>query len=519
MSSTESLSTEDRLRKERDFYRRLLELGEANEIRPLLRRALRLVVSITGAQNGYIELRDDPPEPGRRSRRWSRASGFSEAAIPEVRTKTSGGVIAEALATGESVRSNSATDDSRFSEMTSVMEFSIQAVLCVPVGKAPPVGVVYLEGREDGLVFTREDQRLAEEFARHLAPYAHRLIVRERQDSATDATRPARDKLEHDDGIVGCSKALASVLERVALVAPLPIDVLLTGPTGSGKTAVARVIAQNSAWAAGAFVELNCSAIPEGLAESELFGAEKGAHSTATHRIEGKISAAEGGTLFLDEVGDLPLAVQAKLLQFLQEKTYRPLGSNDLRHANLRIIAATNRDLKEMIEEGTFRADLYYRLHTLPIRVPPLAERKEDVRLLMRHFVEVFSGDPPEGLGLGLFNLAPSAVFAGEAAEWPGNVRELGHRMKTAVLLCHGDGDTIIRHRHLFPDRDIEAEEEQGPLSFQDATRQFQRQLLTDTLRETDWNKTETARLLDIARSSVHNLINAHGISRETDGD
>jgi len=515
MTSDNPSNTEARLRRERDLYRQLLELGTEGELRPLLKRALKLVVAVTGAQNGYLEVRDESPNApldiGGAQLRWSMATGFKRDDIHEVRQAISRGVIAESIATGKSVRAASAMDDTRFHDLASVQEHEIEAVLCAPIGTDPSLGVVYLQGRKGGAEFGDEDLWHAEVFARYLVPYADRLITQERQRIEVDATRKYRGKFDLR-GIIGSSPALGDALARLVMVAPLPVDVVITGDTGTGKTLFARAIHRNSHVAAGPFIELNCGTIPEGLAESELFGAVKGAHSTADREVPGKISASEGGTLFLDEVGELPLAVQVKLLQFLHAKTYRPLGSNDLIHANCRIIAATNRDLQSMIKEGTFREDLYYRLHTLPIHIPSLAERREDVRDILLHFVERFGSAPPVGLGLGRFDVSPAAVHAATAAEWPGNVRELAHRIKAAIMLANADGGRVIRRKHLFPQSREAHPEGEERLSFQEATRRFQRGYLLETLDEVNWSKTEAARVLDLSRSSIHNHIRAHDL-------
>ena len=517
MTTDSPQNTETRLRHQRDFYRQLLELGEEGELRPLLKRALKLVVTLTGARNGYIEVRDENRDlngSDALDARWSMATGFDKSEIPEVRAAISDGVIAESVATGRSIRVASALDDTRFGDLTSVQEHGIKAVLCAPIGKDPSLGVVYLQGRRDSQAFTAEDLWHAEVFARHLVPFADRLIAQERHKVVDDPTRKARERGDLS-GIIGSSKALADALNRVVMVAGLPVDVILTGDTGTGKTLFARAIHRNSHVADGPFVELNCGTIPEGLAESELFGARKGAHSQADREVPGKISAAEGGTLFLDEVGELPLAVQVKLLQFLQAKTYRPLGGNDMIHSHVRLIAATNRDLKAMIKAGTFREDLYYRLHTLPIQVPCLAERPGDIPELVRFYVERYSGTPPVGLGIGRFDVSPSALHATAAAEWPGNVRELANRVKTSLLLCHEDGGRTIRRHHLFPESQKEQPDDGKRLSFQEATRRFQRQYLLETLEEVSWSKTDAARVLDLSRSSIHNHIRAHKLDED----
>ena len=287
----------DRVRRERDLYLRLLELGARTELEPFLQDALSLIVDISGAQRGYIELRDDVhggDEPG-----WSMGHGLSETELGEVRQQISRGIIAEALSTGQIIDTPSALLDPRFADRGSVRMKKIEAVLCVPIGDDPPRGVFYLQGRGEPGPFDAEDRALSVLFARHLAQLADNLLLRRRSDDAADLTRPYRETLNLD-GIIGHSPALAAVLRELALVAPLDINVLLLGESGTGKSQIARAIHNNGPRARGPLIELNCAAIPETLVESELFGALPGSHATATREIPGKVSAAEGGTLLLD---------------------------------------------------------------------------------------------------------------------------------------------------------------------------------------------------------------------------
>jgi Nif-specific regulatory protein len=297
-------------------------------------------------------------------------------------------------------------------------------------------------------------------------------------------------------------------------VAPLNVSVLLTGETGTGKSQLARVVHDNSPRASGPFVELNCAALPEQLLESELFGALPGAHSTATKRVEGKVAAAQRGTLFLDEVGDLPLAAQAKLLQLLQSKQYYPLGSARPLVADVRLIAATNADLPTLVAERRFREDLFYRLQVLPLRVPSLAERREDVVELAEFFCE----SACKGHGLPRVTLSPAALRAVETAAWPGNVRQLCNAVEAAAIRAAGEGAQEIEPRHLFPERVGEPSSGQvePAISFQEHTRRFQAALLRETLDATDWSIVDTARKLDLARSYVYKLIHAFGLERSS---
>jgi Nif-specific regulatory protein len=495
----------DQIRRERDLYRRLLGLGAQTELRPLLAEALGLMVEVLGARLGYLELLDDTA-PDKASR-WSMAHGLTAAEIENVRAAVSQGIVAEALATGQTIATPSAFLDSRFQARESVRIGKIEAVLCTPIGQDPPVGVLYLQGRQGARPFTDEDRDIAEVFARQLAPLAHRLLVREQ--AGADSTQPLRTALRLDN-VIGRSEALAVLLRQVALIAPLDVSVMLTGESGTGKTQIARVIHDNSPRAGRPFVELNCAALPEALFESELFGAFPGAHSTATKRIPGKVAAAEHGTLLLDEVGDLSLPVQAKLLHLLQSKQYYPLGATTPVPADVRVIAATNVDLEAAVAERRFREDLFYRLQVLPLRVPSLAERRSDIVELAPYFCAQACDDH----ALPRVTLSREALRAAEAAEWPGNVRQLAHAVEAAAIRAAGEGLARIERSHLFPSAGKESDEATESLTFQEATRRFHARLLGNALEESGWNVMEVARRLDLARSHVYTLIRAVGLTR-----
>ena len=494
----------ERTRRERDLYRRLLELGGENELGPFLRDALALVVEATGAQQGYLELHDD--QAAGNGARWSMAHGFTDEEVESVRSSISRGIIAEALATGRTIETPSALLDPRFRDRGSVQIRKIQAVLCAPIGSDPPVGVLYLHGLAPG-PFHPDDRAKAEIFARHLAPFADRLLVRFGRD--TDPTAPFREKLRLAP-VVGRSHVLATLLRQVELVAPLDVNVLLTGESGTGKSQIARVIHDNGPRAGHPFVELNCGALPETLLESELFGALPGAHSTAARRLEGKVAAAEHGTLFLDEIGDLSQPSQGKLLHLLQSKQYYPLGSARPVAADVRVIAASNIDLQAAVAERRFREDLFYRLQVVPVRVPSLAERREDIRELAEHFC----AEACARHGRPRVVLSRGALRAAESAEWPGNVRQLAHAVEAATIRAAGEGARQVEQSHLFPDSsrsDIGA----PSITFQEATRRFQARLLGEALEDAGWNVMEVARRLDLARSHVYNLIRAFGLTRD----
>ncbi len=318
-----------------------------------------------------------------------------------------------------------------------------------------------------------------------------------------------RESFEARAEIIGASEPVRRLREHIATTAPTNGRVLIHGENGSGKELVARAIHAQSARRERPFVEVNCAAIPEELIESELFGHEKGAFTGALARRRGKFELANGGTLFLDEIGDMSLKTQAKVLRALEEQAFERVGGKDTIQVDVRVIAASNRDLEALIRAGRFREDLYYRLNVIPIEVPALRTRKDDITKLVDHFVAVFcaeNGKRPKtvsGEALGYFL----------AYDWPGNVRELRNMVERLVIMAPGD---VIGADDLpapLRPKDAAATPEGHERSLRDARDHFERAFIIAELRANDWNMTRTAERLGIERSHLYRKIKAYGIT------
>jgi len=305
--------------------------------------------------------------------------------------------------------------------------------------------------------------------------------------------------------ILGNGPSMQSLMEMIALVAPTEATVLITGDSGTGKGLVARALHANSARRDKPLVEVNCAAIPENLMESELFGHEKGAFTGADRRRSGRFAQADDSSIFLDEVGDLPLLMQVKLLRVLQEGDIQRVGSDAVIPVNVRVVAATNRDLEQMVQDGSFREDLYYRLNVVRINVPPLRERIEDIPLLAEHFWKKYADKNQKTVR----GITPRAMDLLVKYEWPGNVRELENAMERAIILVQGD---YISERELpAPIRELASESiieepvEEEAISLKDdwTLADMEKQMITKMLEETDGNKSEAARRLGITRRTL----------------
>ncbi len=310
--------------------------------------------------------------------------------------------------------------------------------------------------------------------------------------------------------IVARSAKMQEVLATVERVGPTNSTVLLAGESGVGKDLIAHALHHRSRRASGPFVKINCTAIPENLLESELFGYEKGAFTGAVASKPGKFELADKGTIFLDEIGDVPGAIQAKLLRVLQEREFERLGGTKTIKVDVRLVAATNRDLRAALEQGTFREDLYYRLNVVPISIPPLREHPEDIPYLVDHFVARFA---PES-GKTITGLTPAAMKVLQEFHWPGNIRELENIIERALALSNGPVlDVADIHLDVSPARAASTAAAFPPEGM--TLEQFEDEIIREALRRANGNKSQAARLLGLSRNALRYRLSKIGVPDE----
>jgi two-component system NtrC family response regulator len=308
-------------------------------------------------------------------------------------------------------------------------------------------------------------------------------------------------------GVISRDPGMLKLCRSIEKVAPTSASVMLLGESGTGKEVLARAVHAISPRAKERFVAINCAAIPENLLESELFGYEKGAFTGAAKQTKGKVELAHGGTFFLDEVGDLPMALQAKLLRFLQERVIERIGGHEEIAVDVRIVCATHQKLKELCTTGRFREDLYYRLSEIVVTIPPLRNRQGDAALLAHHFKNKFSAQESRPS----LHFSPDAIAAIEGYSWPGNVREMENCVKRAVIMA--DGPTIVAEDLGLPEGDTPVEE---PLNLRQVRDEAEQGAIVKALARADGNIVKASEMLGISRPTMYDLMNRHGIKSGT---
>ena len=534
---------------------RILELNKemARAVRPetLPDRILDAATELAGAERGFLIQRSGPGT-------WTAEDGASDtperASAPEgagpwevvaarnidrenVRKalrKVSHSITSGVLDSGEPFRSDDAFNDDTIEPRASITELKLRSVLCVPMRVGGEVkGCLYVDNRFAHGQFDDASQELLEAFADQAAlalDRVHLMQENERQrrslelanadlkhalneqskalDSLSESFTPESVDLRYEyETIIGRGRAVTAMLSVVDRITEGNFPVLLLGESGTGKELVARVLHSNGARSAGPFVGLNCGAIAEGLLESELFGAVKGAFTGAVKDRDGLVQAAEGGVLFLDEIGEMSLALQSKLLRVLQEKTVRPVGGNVERPVDVRVISATNRDLASEVEAGRFREDLFYRLKVVQVEVPPLRERREDIPVLIEFFLDGLMQE--NGTERERPEITRPCLERLISHDWPGNVRELQNEITRMFALGDGDlGPELVAHLSNAPRTGTEGVRGLIGRRMVDV----EAELIRATLEATGGKRGDAARMLGIPRRTFYNRLKALGI-------
>ena len=470
-----------------DFSARLLQ---SSDVPALLDALLDEAIALTGGDRGFLVL----VEGGERQVRVARNAAAENLTLDADRLSDT--VVDRVLRSGEPLLVSDATADPEFSASASVVNLKLSSVLCVPLmHRGTPFGLVYVGSDRVGRHFDRRGLSLLVIFAAQASLLVQNALL---LDELRADNRGLRAQLEQQrfGELLGSCPGMQDVYRQIEKVAPTDLSVLVTGETGTGKELVARELHRRSPRAGGPFVAINCGALPENLLESELFGHVKGAFTGAVASRPGRFQQASGGTLFLDEVGDMPAVLQVKLLRAVQERAVERVGDHRAEPVDIRVIAATHRTLEEEVKRGTFREDLYYRLATLTLRVPPLRERGDDVLVLARGFLQAFAENyrtPARGF-------TPGAQAALRRHGWPGNVRELENRVKKAVVLADRP---LVRAEDL----DLAAEPGRPLQPLQDAKADFERRYVLEALERHGGNRARTARALGVDPRTIFRLL------------
>ena len=480
------------------------ELTTEHNVKVLLDRTLGNLLAVYSAERVLVAIKNETPQD------------FVVDAVRHHNVEAddvealSRGIIRRVIETNEPVLSMDAQTDDRLNRYQSVTDYNIRSVLCVPLFhvKEDVIGALYVDHRGMDNAFSQEDQTFLQVFANLVGVALVNARMYEQLEEKAQYLQQEVERRYQLDGLFGQSDAMQAIYRLIERAAKSDIPVLVQGKTGTGKELAARAIHYNSTRKNQRFLSQNCAALSPQLLQSELFGHKKGAFTGANENHIGVFETANGGTVFLDEIGDAPPQLQRSLLRVLQEGVIRRVGETEDRPVDVRIIAATNRDLKKEVEKGSFREDLYYRLHVIQIDMPPLRERMEDVPLLAEHLLIRAKEEANKSVG----GLTVGAIRALTNYNWPGNVRELENEVRRAVALAEEDGA-------ITPDLFSEAVghavsgvsvEYQGRL--QDRMQEYEKRLIRDALEKCEGNITHTAEELGVARISLYRKINRLGL-------
>ncbi|MDZ7292949.1 MAG: sigma 54-interacting transcriptional regulator [candidate division KSB1 bacterium] len=459
-------------------------INTLQEFDVLLEKIMDIAVETVGAERGFIILSS---ESGTLSVKTAR--NISDQNIQNL-ANYSNSVVRMVLQTGETLLSYDAQGDERFRDMHSIVMKQIQAIACVPLKiKERPIGAIYLDSISRRSGFTETSLPFLKTFANQAAIAIENAQLYQQLREENRQLRKEAQRVSGFADIIGQSARMRQVFDVINSVLDSDATVLIQGESGTGKELVARAIHHHGLRKEKPFIALFCGSLPESLLESELFGHKKGAFTGAVSDKRGLFEAADTGTFFLDEIGDISPKLQTQLLRVLQEGEIKRVGENHVRHVDVRIIAATNKNLQEKIKEGTFREDLYYRLDVINIYLPALRERAEDIPLLAQHFLKKFASRYKKNI----LGFSSEATYLMSRYHWPGNVRELENTIERAVVLAKGA---------LIGVEDLRIAETNGHWSLPSGMtlEQLSRRLVEQTLKETGGNITQTAARLGVSR-------------------
>jgi transcriptional regulator with GAF, ATPase, and Fis domain len=475
----------------------LLKIGTAvssiRSVRELERHLLEMIFEVVPAERGAILLVGRSPEDFASVFGWHKGSG------PDRSVQVSRTIVRRALERGVAILSNEVLDGGDFKGARSLVSARVRSVMVVPlIVLEKKLGVIYLDSSKPGDRFDEGHLELLTAIS-GIAAVALENAGRMEWLEKENLRLQADIGIEHN--MVGESPRMGEIYRLIARVAPTDSTVLICGESGTGKELAARAIHRNSPRAAKPFVGFNCAALTDTLLESELFGHEKGAFTGATAQTKGRLEVADGGTVFLDEIGEMAPVLQVKLLRVLQEKQFERVGGTRPIKVDIRLVAATSRDLKTAISTGAFREDLYYRLNVVTLTMPPLRERREDIPLLATYFAAKSSAKCKRRIA-GISAKARERLID---YDWPGNVRELENAIERAVVL--GSGEEILPED--LPEAVLEPQPRSGAPSarYHEAIRETKKKIILKAVKETAGNYVEAAKLLDVHPNYLHRLI------------